>query len=152
GVTNAAEITKLKARIAEPETELARERAKKAPPQPPPLNAWDFSPERKQAVAEARKTERAAARAAKAAQAGAQEPPETIETLTEKLDRATAELVKRNTRVANLRKQVRMLADKRTIAMTKPLHKHIVACIHPDRASQDARTQRLWTERAQQFA
>jgi hypothetical protein len=144
------------ARIAQLEDELARRKHdKKAPP---PLSPDDFSPARKQAVAEERKAARAAAKAARAAAAPAPEQEETIETLRAKLEASEKVRASQRTRITNLRRQVYALADKRAVLMPKALHKHIVACLHPDRAprhddkARDARTQKLWTEHAQDFA
>jgi hypothetical protein len=127
----------LKARIAELEAELTRERAKKAQP---------FSPARKQAVAEERKAARAAARAARAAAGPAPDPAETIETLREERDKWKAEVVKRNTRIRNLEQTVRGLgvtaSNRVRLVMSKRLHREIRAHLHPDRVQDPAAKKR----------
>jgi hypothetical protein len=119
----------LKARIAELEAELARERAKKAQP---------FSP--------ARKAARAAARAARAAAGPAPDPAETIETLREERDKWKAEVVKRNTRIRNLEQTVRGLgvtaSNRVRLVMSKRLHREIRAHLHPDRVQDPAAKKR----------
>jgi len=118
------------------EVELGRERAKEAPGDlPTSREGWAAL---KKKASEARKAERAAARVAKAAQAPAPERPVSIEVLSEELDKAKAELVKRNTRIRNLEQKVRALTatmdQKRTrLIMSKRLHREIRSHLHPDR-------------------
>jgi hypothetical protein len=155
-----ARIDALRARVTELEAELTRERAKAKTAAPGDFK-WPRSDAEwaaaKQAATEARKAGRAKAKAARAAAAPV-EQDETIETVREERDKWKAECVKRNTRIANLLRQIRATADKRAVLMSKALHKHIVAALHPDRAPRhddkatDARIQNLWTKRAQDFA
>jgi hypothetical protein len=145
------EIAQLKARIAELEAEVARLRsgAGKAPEWPRTPEEWAA---RKLAVAEERKARRAALKAAKAAAAPAPRG-ETIETLREERSNLQTQLKAARTRIRNLQDMHMILAkeaDRRTkIIMTKELHRHIRACMHPDRAPKGQ--ERLWTQRAQEF-
>jgi chromosome segregation ATPase len=132
-----AENAKLKARIVNLEAELAR--AKK---EPPPISPDDFSPERKQAVAEERKAKRAAKRAAKkrAAVGLMVEEPETIEGVKAELDKVMTQLASARTRIKNQSGLIHALSvdvgqGKRTqLVMSERLFKEINFHIHEDRA------------------
>jgi hypothetical protein len=153
-----AALTERDARIAALQAEVNRTRER---PQPPPLprtveELKARKAERDAEVSAARKTKLAATRAAKAAAAAQEQPEQTIEEVRIDRDKWKDEAAKRNTRIRNLQHEIRALTEtaNQRVRMLLPqvLYKHILVALHPDRAPQNPKTQRLWTERAQEFA
>jgi hypothetical protein len=84
----------------------------------------------------------------------AKEPPPPMPE-TEAVAKLERQLKAARTQIRNLRGQLKWAtaeADRNTrLVMSKRLHRHIKAALHPDRAPQDAAAQRRWTALAQEF-
>ena len=143
------EIARLKSRIAELEAELARWRRGQEIFRPRTPEEWAAL---KLKVAEEKKARRAALRAARAAAAPAQEQEASAETLRAEVEKWKEEATKRNTRIANLKRQIRVMAAmSKGIPLTKEKHRLIRSCLHPYRAAGDAKMQKRLEQAFQAF-
>jgi hypothetical protein len=157
---HAAEVERLQSRIRELEAELTRERARKAPsgiprtavpfaperadeappPMPPPGTDWVAL---EQAVEEERKAQRAAAKAARVAEAVSLNEM-TMEALQAAKQQAQAELAETRKHLSAARKQLRQarteirradraLNARSQVIMPREDYNKIINCLHPDR-------------------
>jgi hypothetical protein len=145
--TDTAKMAKLEARIAELEKLLAMARMASGGKMPETNAEWGAY---WQAMGEVEEAKRAARKAAKL-KAVKVELGETIETLSEKLRLRDQQLKGAQTRARKLNAEMRMLATRKGVLMSKALFRQIHKILHPDQAHNDSVENRRLTELAKEF-